>query len=115
MECIHEDESTHKWAEYGSMQAVVDKNKRNVNPKIIICPVCNRRGRVNAYHPNKQIHDHVEYLVTHEKVEGMWGKDNKIAKRRRCYIKKPNDRVAILKKLGRYIPPVNTLQEFIEK
>ena len=118
MECIHKDETTHQWAEYDSMEAVIDKNKRKSggNPRIIICPVCSRRGRINEFHPNKTRPDIVQYLVTHEKLEGTWGKgDHKIAKRRRCYIKKPTDRITVLKKLGRYIPPVNPLEGYIEK
>ena len=117
MECIHHDEqnSSHKWAEFDSMDVVVAKSKGK-EPKIIVCPVCNKKGRVNGYHPHGAAPQTVEYLVTHEKLKGTWGrKGNKISRRRRCYIKKPKDREAILKKLGRYIQPTNNLERYIEK
>jgi hypothetical protein len=116
MECIHQDGSDHTWAEYDSMEAVISKNIRGKEPKIIVCPVCNKRGRVNGYHPHDSAPNIVEYLVTHEKIKGTWGK-SKVSKRRRCYIKKAKDRETILKKLGFYIPhhKLNSLERYIEK
>ena len=98
------------------MDVVTSKDKRGREPKIIVCPVCNKRGRINGYHPHGTPPNVVEYLVTHEKLSGTWGRGkNKISKRRRCYIKKPKDRITTLKKLGRYIPPKedNKLDDFI--
>lgn len=117
MECVHDGgQTSHKWAEFDSMDMVVSKNRTGKEPKIIICPVCNKRGRVNGYHPHGAAPQNVEYLVTHEKLKGTWGrKGNKISRRRRCYIKKPKDRDIILKKLGRYIQPSNNLERYIEK
>lgn len=117
MECVHEDgQTSHKWAEYDSADVVYSKDHKGREPKIIICPVCKKRGRVNGYHPHNSAPNIVEYLVTHEKLKGTWGKNKTISKRRRCYIKKPTDREAILKKLGRYIaPPLNSLERYIEK
>lgn len=117
MKMRHPDGTEHKWAEYNSMFEIEVPAKMKTPPKIIVCPVCNKKGRVNAFTPtHTKTANTVEYLVTHEKIEGTWGKrDHKIARRRRCYITKPTDRITILKKLGRYIPPVNTLDEVLEK
>jgi hypothetical protein len=116
MECIHGDGERHQWAEYESMEAVIAKNNRKPDgPKIIICPVCHKRGRVNDFHPDKARPDLVDYVVVHEKLRGAWGKNKAVRKRRRCYITKLIDREAILKKLGRYIAPTNNLERYIEK
>ena len=99
---------------YRSMEAVIAKNNRKPDgPKIIICPVCHKRGRVNDFHPDKARPDLVDYVVVHEKLRGAWGKNKAVRKRRRCYITKLIDREAILKKLGRYIPPTNNLERYM--
>jgi hypothetical protein len=118
MGCTHQDGTIHRWAEFRSMNAVIEKNTRkSPKPKMIICPDCGKRGRVNDYHTDPQRPDMISYLVVHGKIRGKWGtkRGHKINKRDRCYITDKQQRDIILKKLGRYIQPLNTLEKYIEK
>jgi len=74
--------------------------------KIIICPSCLKKGRINHYYINKRKKENVSYLVVHEPIGGEWGKKSKVKRVRRCYINDPKQRDIILKKLGRYIEKV---------
>jgi hypothetical protein len=109
MGCTHQDGTVHRWAEFPSMNAVMEKNARkSPNARIIVCPVCGKRGRVNDYHDYPQRPDIISYVVTHGKIKGTWGtKGNKISRRDRCYITKKEHRDIILKKLKRYIEPLS--------
>ena len=103
-ECIHYDNSVHKWAEYAVAGDITDKNKRKVSkPDRIVCPKCKKRGRVNDFLEDLRKPYEVSYVVVHEKLKGTWGKAGTMAKRRRCYIRDKEQRDYILKRLGRYI------------
>ena len=104
MSCIHPDGTVHRWAVFYSMSDMIDKNKRKngVDPRIIICPDCGHKGRVNDYHTDPQRPDMISYVVVHGKKRGTWGK-SRIPKRDRCYINNKEHRDIILKKLGRFI------------
>jgi hypothetical protein len=55
--------------------------------KIINCPKCGKKGRLNQYHPDKTNHpDMINDLVIHEAINGTWGKRGTMKKRRRCYL-----------------------------
>jgi hypothetical protein len=109
--CFHADGSVHRWATFTSMSAVLSKNKRKsgADPRIINCPNCHKRGRVNDYHTDSQRPDLISYVVVHGKIRGKWGtkKGHKVSKRNRCYITNKEHRDIILKKLGRYIQQGN--------
>lgn len=71
---------------YTDLDEALDSKVKRYNPRIIKCPRCGKKGRINSYHPdstnNPQV---VRYFVVHEKLEGTWGK-SKLSKRRRCYV-----------------------------
>lgn len=95
---IHPDKTIHKWVEYPSIESV-GRQPKKIDPRIINCPKCHKRGRINGF--NNYQKGYYKYVVVHEKLDGTWGKD-KTARRRRCYIgEKETD--LILKRLGRYI------------
>ncbi len=50
--------------------------------RTINCPQCHHRGRLNTYQPRK----YPRYLVVHEPIDGTWGKNQKVLRRRRCYM-----------------------------
>jgi hypothetical protein len=67
------------------------------------CPKCGREGRIDNYRPKKAKHFYKwGYLIVHEQIEGFWGKNHKIKKRRRCYMNTQAQRNEVLKNLGRY-------------
>jgi predicted RNA-binding Zn-ribbon protein involved in translation (DUF1610 family) len=99
MKIRHPDGKEHRWAEYDSIYDVAHQPKGNKT--IIRCPKCNKKGRINHYHPKKRHTEIVLFLVVHEQIEGKWCKQQ-MSKRRRCYLHKEH-RDDILKKLGRYI------------
>lgn len=107
MSCIHPDGTVHRWAVFHSMSDMIEKNKRKTgtDPRIILCPKCNHRGRINDYHTDPQRPDLISYVVVHGKIRGKWGtkRGSKISKRDRCYITDREQRDIILKKLRRYI------------
>lgn len=98
----HPDGTIHKWVEYPSIEAVGRQEHRKMNPKMINCPKCHKRGRVNGYNNYKD--GTFNYVVVHEKIDGKWGRGkNTTSRRRRCYIYNKTQRDSILKKLGRLI------------
>ena len=111
MECIHKENVRHTWAEFDSHDIITAKQKGR-EPKIIVCPVCNKKGRINGFTPTGKPPSVVEYVVVHGKIKGTWGKHKSVRRRERCYIKKPEHRIAVLKKLRRYVPPVITLEDY---
>lgn len=102
IKAIHPDSSECTWAEYDTIEGVM-KRKKEMNPKIIVCPSCSTKGRINYYSPNKNKKENVVYFMVHEPIGGEWGKKGKVKRVRRCYISDPKQRDIILKKLGRYI------------
>jgi hypothetical protein len=48
------------------------------------------------------------YIMVHEPIQGLWGKTKETKRRRRCQSFTPDERVQILKQIGRYIadPPI---------
>jgi hypothetical protein len=103
---IHDDATAskdHEWAEYKTAE---DSGRQDYvkNPKIINCPRCHKRGRIGYGARTRQPY-RVYYHVVHEQIKGRWGKEKQMAKRRRCYIFDPKQRIIILKRLGRYIAP----------
>lgn len=96
---IHPDKTTHKWVEYPSLESVGRQDHRKIDPRVINCPKCHKRGRVNGYNDYKA--GDFRYVIVHEKTGGMWGKSN-VAKRRRCYFYKHDEyRNIIVKRLRR--------------
>jgi hypothetical protein len=95
---IHKDKTVHEWEAYSSAATVIAKRK--LNPMYITCPKCGDLGRVNQFrHYTRKSKNIIDYVITHEKIEGKWGK-HPISKRRRCYMVGPQ-RDIVLKKLGR--------------
>jgi len=99
---FHPDGKECSWAEYDNIDDMMER-VRIKNPKIIICPSCLKKGRINHYYINKRKKENVSYLVVHEPIGGEWGRKSKVKRVRRCYINEPVQRDIILKKLGRYI------------
>jgi len=107
----HPDGTTHKWVEYPSFEAVGKQDTRNkIDPRIINCPICHKRGRINGFNNFKS--GHFNYVVVHERIEGTWGKLHH-ARRRRCYITTPEQRRIVLRRLGRLLEktPTKTIRE----
>jgi predicted RNA-binding Zn-ribbon protein involved in translation (DUF1610 family) len=100
---MHDDGSICDFVEYPSISSFfLDRTKRKRNPKNIVCPACGKEGRISNYRPNKAKQFHSwKYLVVHEPTGGYWGKDHKVRRYRRCYMKTENQRMEILKILGR--------------
>jgi hypothetical protein len=64
---------------------------------------CGDEGRIGNYRPKKAKQSHKwDYFIVHEQIEGFWGKNSKVKKRRRCYMKTEQQRSQILERLGRY-------------
>jgi hypothetical protein len=99
---IHTDGQIHSWSEYSTSS--IGSSARN-SSKIIICPKCGKKGRVNSFRPYKQKQEYVRYYIRHKQIKGFWGRDKKMQRYERCYINDPVQRTILLKKLGRYIPP----------
>lgn len=102
IKAVHSDGRECSWAEYDTIEDMMKKDKKK-NPKIIVCPSCSKRGRINHYYKDERKKENVSYLVVHEPIGGEWGKKSKVKRVRRCYINDPVQRDMILKKLGRYI------------
>ena len=101
MKAVHYDSGiTHTWLEYdSSINATAGSHGVNIQ-----CPKCGDTGNVYTYTPNFRKHpERVRYFVKHGLIDGTWGKQ-KQRKFKRCYISDPEQRIAVLKKLGRYIP-----------
>lgn len=105
MVAVHDDGIRHEWVRYDSITQIGKHPPNKPNPKRIVCPKCGKRGRINAFRNSKNTK--IAYLVVHEKLPGYWGK-SAVPKRRRCYIRDPDHRDIILKKLGRYINQPNS-------
>lgn len=81
------------------------KSQRKLpNPLLVICPKCSKVGRLNSFHPTERPESTI-YVVTHEAINGIWGK-RYLKKHRRCYMRKPEHAQAILKDLHRSTEPV---------
>jgi hypothetical protein len=107
----HNNGQICKWAEYTSIFNFIKPEKGNTRKSTYVkCPKCGDRGRLNwAYdiHANKGERPFTFiYIVVHERIPGTWGKI-KMKRRRRCQSFTPEQRIAILKQVGRYIsdPP----------
>ena len=100
MKCVHPDGTVHEWAEYSSMETLMNRKKTTKKPKIIVCPKCGKRGRLNPYVKDQTKPYEIHYYVRHEKTGGYFGDKRRTAKTRRCYITEPAQRELILKKLG---------------
>lgn len=103
---LHADGKKCSWAEYDTIEDVMENRKKEKNPKIIVCPACSKRGRINHYYKDDKKKENVSYLVVHEPIGGEWGRKSKVKRVRRCYINDSNQRDIILKKLGRYITKI---------
>jgi predicted RNA-binding Zn-ribbon protein involved in translation (DUF1610 family) len=92
----------HEWARYSSSN--LERHKIRRNPKRMRCPECGKIGTINKYQPNDKKPWIYDYLIVHEAIRGKWGKGkNKVQRRNRCYIKVPEQRDLILKKLGLFV------------
>jgi len=103
IKAIHADGRQCSWAEYDTIEDVMENRKKEKNPRIILCPACSKRGRINHYYKDDKKRENVSYLVVHEPIGGEWGRKSKVKRVRRCYINDSAQRDIILKKLGRYI------------
>jgi hypothetical protein len=98
---IHNDGKICEFVEYPSITTFFNRKKRRErDPKMMDCPQCGQEGRIGTYR-GKQF-DKWKYYIAHEQIEGYWGKNHKIKKRRRCYIKTQDQINHVLKILGRY-------------
>jgi endogenous inhibitor of DNA gyrase (YacG/DUF329 family) len=100
---MHDDGSICDFVEYPSISSFfLDRTKKKRDPKIIDCPACGKKGRISNYRPNKAKQFHTwKYFVAHEQIGGYWGKNQKVRRYRRCYMKTEEQRTKILKILGR--------------
>lgn len=100
---IHDNGSVCDFEEYQSIHSFINRKTRKRNPKTISCPVCGQEGLIEQYRPKKAKHVHKwNYLVVHGPLEGYWGRNHKIKKRRRCWIKRQDRRNEILKAIDRF-------------
>jgi hypothetical protein len=104
----HDDGYICKWAEYANMQSMArPKKKSRGESPYIKCPKCKKEGRLNwAYdiHATKGERPFTfKYILVHERIPATQGKVRYI----RCQSFTPEQRIAILKQVGRYIadPP----------
>jgi hypothetical protein len=102
--CKHDDGAICEFEEYSSVTTFLNRNERiERDPKLMNCPLCGQKGLIENYRPKKDKQFHKwKYFIVHEQIEGYWGKDHKIKKRRRCYMKTQDQTNEILKILGRY-------------
>ncbi len=101
---IHKNGKVCEFVEYPSVSSFLMKRQKKLkDPKIMYCPICRQQGRIGSYRPqkDKQFHKWV-YFIVHEQIGGYWGKNHKIKKRRRSYMKTQAQTNKILKRLGRY-------------
>jgi len=107
----HENGRVCKWAEYTNSYGSKPEKKKAGDPTYITCPDCGERGRLNwAYNLQASKEERpfsFKYLVVHEEIGGTWGRV-KTKKRRRCQSFTREQRISILKQIGRYIsdPPI---------
>jgi hypothetical protein len=101
---MHDDGAICEFEEYSSVTTFLNRNERiERDPKLMNCPLCGQKGLIENYRPKKDKQFHKwKYFIVHEQIEGYWGKDHKIKKRRRCYMKTQDQTNQILKILGRY-------------
>jgi hypothetical protein len=100
---IHDDRKICEFVEYASISSFMERGKKKKDPKMMNCPECGDEGRIGNYRPKKAKQSHKwDYFIVHEQIEGFWGKNTKVKKRRRCYMKTEQQRSQILEKLGRY-------------
>ena len=105
---VHDDGQVCRWPSYNNIEDLADKGRKHKqNPTKILCPKCNQMGRVNHYHkrkgPIEETSMNVEYYISHEPIQGTWGKKEKTTKFRRCQNFTQAQRDEILKQLNRYI------------
>jgi len=70
----------------------VAKLVKRPSPKIVNCPRCHSRGRLNVWKDKRN--DSISYEVAHENVEGTWGIKKKRSKFRRCRMRLGPEREA---------------------
>ena len=94
---VHTDGSTHEYAEYYNMERKITKQ-----PTTVICPKCNKVGRLGWMRRNQNKPWIIRYYLMHEKIKGNWGV-GKHDKHRRCYIIEPDQRNLLLKRVGFFV------------
>lgn len=101
IQVMHNDGSEPcEFQEYASLSTFVRSRTKSKDPKIMDCPECGDKGRIDWYRRKKTKQFHKwDYLIVHEQIEGFWGKA-KIKRSRRCYIKTEAQRSQVLKQLG---------------
>jgi hypothetical protein len=99
---IHEGGKICEFVEYASISSFMERGKKKKDPKMMDCPKCGQEGRIGNYRPKKAKQSHKwHYFIVHEQIEGFWGKNQKIKRRRRCYMRTERQRRQILTELGR--------------
>jgi hypothetical protein len=106
----HDNGQLCKWAEGDISNVIRPKRQQGASPRVK-CPRCKKPGNLgwltNAnVRPEERLFT-IRYYVRHEVVPGTWGKAKKVERHRRCQSFTPEQRIAILKQVGRYIadPP----------
>ena len=102
---IHDDDGKIcEFVEYASVSSfLMERGRKKKDPKMMNCPLCGEEGRIASYRPKKDKQFYKwKYYIAHEPIDGYWGKNHKIKKHRRCYMKTEEQRNQILKRLGRY-------------
>lgn len=91
---IHDNGEICRWSEYPNIASMIQK-PRKINPVIVVCPRCNKEGRVGWWYPSSTLGKQrmrVDYYVFH--------KDQKPS-RHQSFTQEERDK--ILKQLDRYI------------
>lgn len=98
---FHDNGQVCEFVEYQSLSIFLEREKRKKDKKSMKCPICGINGLISSYRPNKSKKSHHwNYFITHERLEGFWGKEKKIQKYRRCYLKAKEHKDLVLKRLG---------------
>lgn len=91
---VHNDGKICRWTEYSNLASMVQK-PRKINPVVVVCPRCNKEGRVGWWYPTSKLGKQrmrVNYYVFH--------KDQK-PPRHQSFTQEERDK--LLQQLGRYI------------
>jgi hypothetical protein len=100
---FHDNGKICEFVKYLSMSTFLDRKKRKRDPKSMECPICGIIGLISQYRPNKnkQYH-HWKYIIIHERLDGYWGKKQKVQRYRRCYMKTEEQKKLVLEILGHF-------------
>jgi endogenous inhibitor of DNA gyrase (YacG/DUF329 family) len=98
---IHDDGEICRWTEYPNIESMMHKPRKK-NPVAVVCPRCNKEGRVGWWYPTSKLGKQrmrVDYYVHH--------KDQK-PPRHQNFTQEERDN--LLQQLGRYISTPKLIQ-----